>query len=320
MNPFISTDGRLRNGWRFLIAVALFIFTEPLARKIAIAITHSQGMGFEAVYRPLHLVLLLIAYSGMVRLFDRVCRGGLAEQGLNTRLPWLKDIAIGLGIGFALVTLGVIAIAVFGNLETRFEISGRTIPPGLLVLWTLTAAAMLEEVVFRGYPFQRLVDGLSAVDNAIHLPYGSSAIAVLSLLFGAVHLHNPHATWLGAVNTVLIGVLFSIAYLRTRGLWLPFGIHLGWNATLGLLYGLPVSGLTAFSVIVQSRASGPEWLTGADYGLEASATGTAIILLGIALIVKLVPNRADAELSSETLASAAGLASNIEGVQQPPDA
>jgi membrane protease YdiL (CAAX protease family) len=182
MNPFISADGRLRNGWRFLIAVAVFIFTEPLAQRIAFWTTHSQGMAFEAVYRPAHLLLLLLAYSVMVRLFDRVSKGVLAAQGLDTRLPWRKEIAIGLGIGFALVTLGVIAIAVFGQVETRLEISGRTIPPALLVFWTLTAAAMLEEVAFRGYPFQRLAEGLSAVDNVVRLPYGSSAIVVLSLL------------------------------------------------------------------------------------------------------------------------------------------
>jgi hypothetical protein len=91
---------------------------------------------------------------------------------------------------------------------------------------------------------------------------------------------------------------------------------LGWNATLGLLYGLPVSGLTAFSVIVQSRASGPEWLTGGDYGLEASATGTVIILAGIALITRFVPQRR-IELSPETVAPASGLASNMEGIQPP---
>src|SRR5207302_1734562 len=109
---FISPEGRLRNGWRFLIAVALFIFTEPLAQRYTSAITHTQGMTFEAVYRPLHLLLVLIAYSGMVLLFDRVPKDALAAQGLDTKLPWLKDIAVGLGIGFALVTLAVIAVAV----------------------------------------------------------------------------------------------------------------------------------------------------------------------------------------------------------------
>jgi hypothetical protein len=81
------------------------------------------------------------------------------------------------------------------------------------------------------------------------------------------------------VSTVLVGVLLALAYLRTRALWLPWGIHWGWNATLGLVFGLPVSGLD-FSVLVDATVQGPEWLTGGAYGLEASALGTAVILLG----------------------------------------
>src|SRR5439155_10443486 len=141
------------------------------------------------------------------------------------------------------------------------ELSKHTVVLGIMILSMLAAAAMLEEVIFRGYPFQRLADGLSIVDRSIRMPFGSSAIVVLSILFGAVHLKNPHATPLGAANTVLIGILFSIAYLRTQALWMSFGAHFGWNMTLGMLYGLPVSGITSFSVVVQGAARGPYLLT-----------------------------------------------------------
>src|SRR5207248_365510 len=138
--------------------------------------------------------------------------------------------------------------------------------------------------------------------------FGSSAIVVLSILFGAAHLRNPHATLLGAANTALIGIFFSVAYLRTRALWMPFGMHFGWNMTLGMLFGLPVSGITSFGVVVQGVARGPYLLTGGDYGLEASATGTAVILLGISLLLVLVPSRAMNEISAGS-----ALASNMEG-------
>jgi hypothetical protein len=200
----------------------------------------------------------------------------------------------------------------FGELSFKFEFSDRIIGPALLVVWVLATAAMLEEVTFRGYPFQRLADGLNSIDRSIGMPFGSSAIVVLSILFGAVHMRNPHATLLGAANTALIGVFFAIAYLRTRSLWMSFGAHFGWNFSLGVLFGLPVSGMTRFSVVVQGVARGPYLLTGGDYGLEASATGTAVILLGIFFLVMLVPWRAPDEISGGSV-----LASNMEGTIPP---
>ncbi|MCU1309837.1 MAG: Abortive infection protein [Candidatus Angelobacter sp.] len=308
MNLCISPDGRLRNGWRFLIAVFAFGITEILALKVASTFIHSYSLRFEALLRPLHLTLLLVAFTLMVKFLDRLPGNPLAAQGLGTRGPWLKDVATGLLIGFALITIAVVALAVFGDLTFKVEITERTIPPTLLVVWVLAMAAMLEEVSFRGYPFQRLADGLAGLDHSIRMPFGTGAIVVLSILFGAVHLRNPHATLLGAANTALVGVLFAIAYLRTRALWLSFGIHFGWNFSLGMLFGLPVSGITNFAVAVHGIAQGPVWLTGGDYGIEASATGTAVILLGILLLVRFVPNRA-----SDQISSTSAPASNMEG-------
>src|SRR5437879_4633743 len=114
MNPFLSSDGRLRNGWRFLIAAVIFIIAEGFANRLALTFSHSQGMTYEAWYRPIHLILILIACSLMVRYVDRVPGNPLAAQGLGTSGPWARDIAIGLVIGGGLITLAVVAIAVFG--------------------------------------------------------------------------------------------------------------------------------------------------------------------------------------------------------------
>jgi len=83
-------------------------------------------------------------------------------------------------------------------------------------------AAVFEEVAFRGYAFQRMVDAAGPI----------VAAAVFSGLFGALHLSNPSATPLSTANTALAGVLFSLAYLKTRGLWLPIGLHWAWNFTM----------------------------------------------------------------------------------------
>lgn len=137
--------------------------------------------------------------------------------------------------------------------------------------------------MFRGYPFQRLTEGIG--------PAG--AIAVFSVLFGVVHLSNPGATVWGLVNTVAIGVLLSVLYLRTRALWMPWGFHFAWNAMLGIVLGLPVSGLRLFNVAVHATASGPKWLTGGNYGIEASAPGAVAIGIGLVIACKAPLRRLD---------------------------
>ena len=123
-----------------------------------------------------------------------------------------------------------------------------------------------------------------------------AAVAITSCLFGLAHLRNPHASLWGAVNTAEIGALLALAYVRTRSLWLPWGIHFGWNAALGLGYGLVVSGYSEFSVLVIGSAQGPRWLTGGEYGIEASATATAVIAVAIVVLVALVKPRAAPEI------------------------
>jgi membrane protease YdiL (CAAX protease family) len=128
--------------------------------------------------------------------------------------------------------------------------------------------------MFRGYPFQRLEEATGA----------AGAIVVFSVLFALVHLSNPGASRLGLLNTVLIGMVLAIAYLRTRALWLCWGIHFGWNAALGVLFGLPVSGLRLFNVAVRSTTTGPRWLTGGSYGPEASAPGVFAVVIGLLIV------------------------------------
>jgi len=156
----------------------------------------------------------------------------------------------------------------------------------LLSVWALLAAAMVEEVSFRGYPLHRLMEAMGT----------PGAVAVTSCLFGLAHLSNPHASLWGAVNTAEIGVLLALAYVRTRSLWLPWGIHFGWNLALGLGYGLVVSGYSQFSAAVVGSLQGPHWLTGGDYGIEASVTATAINALATIMLVALVKQRAAPEI------------------------
>ena len=118
------------------------------------------------------------------------------------------------------------------------------------------------------------------------------ALGLLSILFGAVHILNPHTSWPGIVNTILVGMVFGLAYLRTRQLWLPIGWHWGWNLAEAS-FGFPVSGLKMTGMPFVAIVSGSSLWTGGAYGPEASVPGTVVLLLGLGLVLclpQVVPN------------------------------
>jgi hypothetical protein len=273
----------MRSRWlafsRFLLGVAVVFAANFLAGALT---PQSDSLRrFDLFYRPLLLVFLLAGFSLLVLQLDRVAGNPLAAMGLARRPPWLRDLWVGSLLGSGTVALAVAVIAIFGTLTIQVALTARTMQLAGAVIVVLVTGAAAEEVSFRGYPFQRLIEAIGA----------RRAVVVLSALFGAVHLLNPHASLWGFLNTVLVGVLLALAYLRTRSLWMPIAIHFAWNATLGLVFGLPVSGLTEFSVITRARAEGPLWLTGGSYGIEASLVGAAAIVLGIGLLLLFVPSR-----------------------------
>lgn len=299
---FIAPDGRLRSIWRFFLAVIVAFLGNMVAGVFAVAI--ARGRVLELIYRPLALVVIVFGFCLLLKLADGVNRDPLSAMGLSFRKPWIRDSLIGLLIGFTLIFAAYLVIRFTCDLTVNITVNRRTELLVIFELFVLAAAAMLEEVMFRGYPFQRLVesfsgaarwltrDGVTNVSTETAEKSGSLIAAIFwSSVFGALHFGNPQASIWSFLNTSFIGVLFCLAYLRTRSLWMPWGIHFAWNTTLGVVFGLPVSGLMSFAVMVRSKAVGPLWVTGGGYGIEASALGTAVIVLGIVIVLVFVKPR-----------------------------
>jgi hypothetical protein len=189
----------------------------------------------------------------------------------------LRQLGTGVGLGGVLISADVVCIACLGSIEFHVHLSTAMLMRGAAVAVLLLFAALLEELSFRGYPFQKLTEACGAF----------WAVVVLSALFGAVHLGNPAAGgWLslGFFNTIAVGVLFALARIRSGSLWLPFGLHFGWNLFQGAVFGLPVSGLREFSSLVSAHTRGSVRLTGGDYGPEASLTCAIVLVLALPLL------------------------------------
>ncbi|HYJ45179.1 MAG TPA: CPBP family intramembrane glutamic endopeptidase, partial [Pyrinomonadaceae bacterium] len=172
------------------------------------------------------------------------------------------------------------------NAPVMFATIGRTLLASVPV-FILAAAA--EEAIFRGYPLQTMArSGLAWV-----------AIIITSVIFSSGHLDNPNVVpGFTFINTAIAGVWLALAYLKTRNLWFPLGIHWAWNWTMAAVLGLPVSGITRITPDPLMRASdlGPAWITGGTYGIEGGAACTLALLISTVFIWRTRLVSPDAEM------------------------
>src|SRR6266404_3742480 len=282
---FINDVGRLRSGWRLLLFVFAFLgisFLLASGLRILYGIGHqyfpSGSLGAliaDVIYR----LTLLSSALGAGYLCTRLLEGlPWRALGVAFHAGWLRDLLIGSVVGIASLALAAAIATAAGGL--RFSVSGTEM--FLHVGKTLCSSALLfivaglaEEAMFRGYPLQTLTRARLAL----------LGVFLTSVPFAAVHLWNPNAGPRAFANTALAGIWLAVAYLRTRSLWFPLGIHWAWNWALGSLLGLPVSGILIGShPLLQGKDLGPAWLTGGSYGIEGGVACTVALLLSTSFI------------------------------------
>jgi membrane protease YdiL (CAAX protease family) len=176
------------------------------------------------------------------------------------------EFAAGLALGLTLFSTLMLLLWMFGVYHRSGWGSIAPLAAGLL---SSLFAAVLEEILFRGYLFR-----LSA-----KLLGTWGALAVTSALFGALHAFNPGAT-VGSSAAIALeaGVLLGAAYAVTQRLWLPIGLHLGWNFAEGSIFGMSVSGFTTKGSLIPGTLRGRTLLTGGAFGPEASIVAVVICL------------------------------------------
>lgn len=228
----------------------------------------------------------LLANVLTMRIFDR---RPLADIGLGNGRGTGRNFGLGVGLAAvaAALLLGIPLLAGAGHMVSNASAGtfslGTSVMSLVFYLIMLLFGAAGEETVFRGYAFQLLVEKLGPF--ATVLPTG--------VLFGLAHSGNPNATTLGVMNTALWGILLGYAFLRSHDLWLPIGLHYGWNAVLPL-FGTGLSGITIEITRYTYRWDlAPLW-SGGKYGPEGGLLATIFIVLLFVALAKapVVPQRA----------------------------
>jgi membrane protease YdiL (CAAX protease family) len=197
-------------------------------------------------------VLTILVYAWVVRRTENRAPVEVERRGAGGAL------GRGMLIGFGLFTAVIANIAFLGD----YRVDGwGSLSGAIALLGFMTAAAVTEEVLFRGVLF-RIVEGWLGTWWALALTGG---------LFGASHLLNAHASLWGAIAiAVEAGGMLAAAYAATRTLWLPIGLHFAWNFAEGGLFGTDVSGTNQPQGLMHGVMSGSTWITGGDFGPEGS--------------------------------------------------
>lgn len=184
-----------------------------------------------------------------------------------------RSAAAGLGLGLLIGAAMCAAVIVNIALLDGYRVDG---PGSVALLGFMAAAAVTEELLFRGVLFRIIEERAGTY----------LVLVVTGVLFGASHLLNPHPSLWGAVSIAIsAGFMLAACYAATRTLWVPIGLHFGWNFALGGVVGAEVSGNDTPPGLLTSVFSGPEWLTGGGFGPEASVyTPTFGLLLTIVFL------------------------------------
>jgi hypothetical protein len=267
-----SEPGRFRRALRhplLLFPVKVVLVAAPMILIVGVArgTLHWSHAMITFVAGPIAAIVMVTLFALYTRAIERRAVTELSPH------PAARELIVGFVAGTLCIAL------VFGVLtaSNSYHITG--VSTGS-VLWVALLSSLVtgvfEELLFRGVLFRLVEDS-----------WGSyAALAVSSLFFGAAHLFNPNATWLSAVAIMVeAGVFLGAAYMLTRRLWLPIGIHTGWNFTEGGVFGAAESGTTPHGWL-QSTISGPAWLSGGQFGPEASVVTVVICgALGLALVL-----------------------------------
>ena len=277
---------RIRSGWgRIALAFGVFLLlANVIGFLFLLAVapwdptkTNDLESLSKLLAEPRMLAGLLTAQAlagvlTSIFMASSIDRRPLSDLGVR---PEFGSMAWGVFLGVICATAVTLFISAVGKRHVEpsfFEKTERADVP--LFALVLLAAAFMEELLFRGYVYANLREMYSA----------GRTVVLSSLAFATVHATNPEASVLAWINVVLVGAVLGQLREITGGILMPLGLHVGWNLSLGMLFGVRVSGLNLPSAFHISLEDLPPALGGGDFGPEASLVLTGLFMIIVVLL------------------------------------
>lgn len=252
------------------------------------------GIAAELV-TPLRVAVTLVGIAAAVVLYVLTMR--VLARRRTPELRWAagREFLLGGAVGAVFIIASVMLVAALGGYTVQWQ-PVDVVNTLVLAIAVSLGAAVVEELVFRGLALQALEKFVG--------PW--IAIAITAVLFGGMHLMNPGATvWSSIAIAIEAGVLLGAAFVWRRNLWFAIGLHFAWNA-IQSLFGIPVSGQRSPGLFV-TTVHGNEWLTGGEFGVEASvvSVGLSLVISVLMIIAAVRRPRHQAQAVSKMLATEA---------------
>jgi len=268
-----QSTARIRHYFQFLVAVLYFFLAESLARHGAVGLANDAWS--PLVMQAMLLFLLTLGYAAMGFWLEGQLQP-VKAQGWPLRPGWPAEAGRGLAVGWGAAVACVLPLALAGGIA--IVLTTEVAAWGWLVAdaayFALAAAA--EEVAFRGFGFQRLRQASGPL----------TASLVFAIFYALLQGMQPGSSRASTAVSIVFSLLLSVAYLRTRALWVSWGLNFGWKASRALLFGLTVSGVGSHSPVVEGNPLGPLWLTGGGFGLDGSWWAFVVFLLAFPVVFR----------------------------------
>ncbi|WP_225335658.1 CPBP family intramembrane glutamic endopeptidase [Halomicrobium urmianum] len=273
-------ERRLRAGWRLVLAVVFLVLASAVGAvgRNGLVTTARAGITGAAVVLAGWWLYYAVQTGAAVGLAWFLDDRTLPDLGLGGD-GFYRNLAVGLALGVLMTTVVFLVELAAGLIAVRGVLVARTGLgfPGGVPAWLMVAIMLVyfvavgvgEEVLIRGYLMTNLAEGLTGFPAVGKRTAIAAAAVATSALFGLIHLGNPNASLLSALNISVVGLFLAAAYVVTEDLGIPIGIHVTWNFSLSSIYGFPVSGITVPATLVDVREIGPDLITGGQFGPEA---------------------------------------------------
>jgi len=212
-------------------------------------------------------ILSIATYIFLFSYYEKRSITELSTKGLG------KNLSIGIFLGVLLQSLTILVIYLNKGFTVISVNSLLFILPSLTMAFT---SAIFEEILFRGIIFRITEEKLGSY----------WALLISAIIFGAMHLANPHSTFLAALGLAIqAGLLLGAAYIFSRNLWFPIAIHFAWNFTQSGIFGVSTSGSNIGKSLLTTKIEGATWFTGGQFGPEGSIQATLFCLVATIVLM-----------------------------------
>lgn len=289
--PRVSPSGRVERPRHlqlaaFLAALAWYFCAKALATSAANGLTVRFDLGeIRPLLEAVFLVFLIGVGVSMLAAVESRRAPLRLTMGLPRRRTARTEWGEGAAIGWGIAIVSTLPLLLSGALNARFWTAPRAWEMAITNLIALALSALAVALGVYGYALQRLIEATGPTRATL-------AMSLLAVLYIGFNPNYGGSTAVRVIVAFAAALLLCLSWIRTHGLWLLWGLYFGWTAAIGVLFGLPLTGSSQYSSLVETRAFGPLWLTGGDFGPGAGIVTLLAILGGIVVLIRVTSDYA----------------------------